>query len=529
MDRRMPAFGRSFERAGRWLAAALAVLAAGCAALPSLEGREESSALADTRDTRLGHSVAALAAGHSGKTGIHPLPLATDAFAARVLLAEAAQRSIDAQYYIWHGDQTGLLLFDALVNAARRGVRVRILLDDQNTRGLDDTIAALGTIPNVEVRLYNPFTQRGARFTEYLGDFARVNRRMHNKSFIADNQAAIVGGRNVGNEYFGAGTEVPFKDLDVLAVGSAVRDISAQFDLYWNSASAYPATRIVAKPAPDAAARLEERFAAAREDPESRAYIDAVRGAPLVQELLEHRLELEWADARLVRDDPAKTLDRTARRETLLLSEFMATVAPARVSFDIITPYFVPGEKGTAALEKLARSGVRIRVLTNSLAGTDVAVVHSGYAKRRCELARAGVRLYELKPALADGEPGGKSRPGVGSGSSAARLHAKTFAMDGERAFVGSFNFDPRSALLNTEMGLVIESPELARRVSATFDDYIPANSYEVRARADGDPCVEWIERTATGEVRHETEPGAGWGRRAWLGFLMLLPLDWML
>jgi putative cardiolipin synthase len=529
MDRRSPGHGWLLVFARRWLAVALAVLAAGCAALPSLEGREESFALTDTQETRLGRSVAALTAEHPGKTGIHPLALATDAFAARALLAEAAQRSIDAQYYIWHGDQTGLLLFDTLASAARRGVRVRILLDDQNTRGLDETIAALGTIPNVEVRLYNPFAQRGARFTEYLGDFDRVNHRMHNKAFIADSQAAIVGGRNIGNEYFGAGTQVPFRDLDVLAIGSAVREIYAQFDLYWNSASAYPSTRIVAKPAPDAAARLEERFAAARADPESRLYLDAVRGAPLVQELLEHRLALEWADARLVRDDPAKTLDKKVREDTLLLSEFMATVAPARASFDIISPYFVPGEKGTAALEKLAQSGVHIRVLTNSLAGTDVAVVHSGYAKRRCQLARAGVRLYELKPALEDGRAREKSKSSGGSGSSAARLHAKTFAMDGERVFVGSFNFDPRSALLNTEMGLVIESRELARRLSATFDDYIPANSYEVRARTDGDACVEWIERTAAGEVRHETEPGAGWGRRAWLGFLMLLPLDWML
>ncbi len=529
MDRRMPAFGGNFERAGRWLAAALAVLAAGCAALPSLEGREESLALPSTEGTRLGAAVAPLVAAHPGKTGVHPLVVATDAFAARMLLGEAAQRSIDAQYYIWHGDQTGLLLFDVLANAARRGVRVRILLDDQNTRGLDETIAALGTIPNVELRLYNPFTQRRARFTEYLGDFDRVNHRMHNKAFIADNQAAIVGGRNIGNEYFGAGQEVPFKDLDVLAIGTVVREVSAEFDLYWNSASAYPAARIVAKPAADAATRLEERFAAARADPESRAYLDAVRGTPLVQQLLEHRLALEWADARLVRDDPAKTLDKTVRADTLLLSEFVASVARPHASFDIISPYFVPGEKGTAALERLARSGVRIRVLTNSLAGTDVAVVHSGYAKRRCELARAGVQLYELKPALVDGEVRESSKSSGGSGSSAARLHAKTFAMDGERVFVGSFNFDPRSALLNTEMGLVIESRELARRLSATFDDYIPANSYEVRARTGGDACIEWIERTAAGEVRHETEPGAGWGRRAWLGFLMLLPLDWML
>jgi putative cardiolipin synthase len=505
------------------LVAILLWLVAGCAALPPLEGRHESFALTGTQDTRLGQATAPLAAAHPGKSGIHPLPLAPDAFAARVLLAAAAQRSVDAQYYIWHDDQTGLLMLEALVSAARRGVRVRMLIDDQNTKGMDELLAAVAGEPNLEMRLYNPFAQRSARALAYFGDFERLNRRMHNKAFIADNQAAIVGGRNIGNEYFGAGTEVPFKDLDVIAIGAAVRDVSAEFDLYWNSASAYPAAPIVGAAGPHAPAYLTERFAAARADPESRAYLDAVRDTPLIAGLLERRLEIEWANAHLVCDDPAKTLD-PHRTDVLLLSQLMEGAERPAKTLDIISPYFVPGERGAEFLERLAGSGVRVRVLTNSLAATDVGVVHSGYSKRRCGLARAGVLLFELKP-TAGAIDDKKAATGSSSGAS---LHAKTYAADKERIFVGSFNFDPRSALLNTEMGLVIASPALAGRLARTFDDMIPRNAYEVRARSEGE-CIEWIERTDSGEVRHETEPETSWLRRTWVAFVALFAIDWLL
>ena len=243
---------------------AVALGVTGCASLPPLEGRVETRALANTGETHLAKSVAPLAAAHPGKTGIHALPNPLDAFAARVLLAAAAEKSLDVQYYIWHGDQTGYLLFDALWRAAERGVRVRLLLDDNNTKGLDEVIAALDAHPNIEVRLYNPFVHRGSRMLNFLTDFARVNRRMHNKSFTADNQATIVGGRNVGNEYFGAGEDVLFADLDVLAVGPAVQEVSDAFDLYWNSPSAYPASLLVPKVAADARDRLKAKFVEVR-------------------------------------------------------------------------------------------------------------------------------------------------------------------------------------------------------------------------------------------------------------------------
>ena len=245
--------------------AALAAIAAGCASLPSPEGRIASNALEDSSQTRLGRAVAPFVAAHPGKTGIHALFEPRDAFAARVLLAAAAEKSIDAQYYIWHGDTVGNLVFESLRKAAGRGVRVRLLLDDMNTAGLDPVIAALDAHPNIEVRLYNPFAHRGARTVDFLTDFSRVNRRMHNKSFTVDNQASVVGGRNIGNEYYGAGEGTVFADLDVIAVGAAVRDVSRQFDRFWNSASAYPAASLVAGAAP---ADLDARFAATRAGPE---------------------------------------------------------------------------------------------------------------------------------------------------------------------------------------------------------------------------------------------------------------------
>jgi putative cardiolipin synthase len=231
---------------------ALASLITGCAGLPSLEGRTATSALADTAGTRLGRAVAPSVAANPGKTGIYALPEAHDAFATRALLAAAAEKSLDVQYFIWHGDQVGYLLFEAVRQAAERGVRVRLLLDDLNTRGLDPNIAALDAHPNIEVRLYNPFVQRAARAFNFLTDFTRVNRRMHNKSFTADQQVSVVGGRNIGNEYFGAGSGVGFADLDVIAVGPAVRDVSREFDLYWNSPSAYPAASFVSDREPGA-------------------------------------------------------------------------------------------------------------------------------------------------------------------------------------------------------------------------------------------------------------------------------------
>jgi len=504
---------------------ALAVLAGGCASLPPLEGRVETTALADTSGTRLGRALADDAAAHRGRTGIHPLSLPRDAFAARVLLAAAAEKSIDAQYYIWHGDHVGFLLFQALWNAAERGVRVRLLLDDLNTEGLDPTLAVLDAHPHLEVRLYNPLVQRTARLTNFVTDFARVNRRMHNKSFTIDNQVSIVGGRNVGNEYYGAGSGVAFADLDVIAIGEAVRHVSRQFDVYWNSASAYPAATFVGTATGEDRAALDARLAATHADPDAAAYLEAVRSAPIVRDLVDRRLDFEWTTTSVLHDDPAKTLDAAGRTDALLFPELVRAIGRPERTLDLVSPYFVPGEEGAAALAAMARRGVAVRILTNSLASSDVTAVHAGYAKRRADLLRAGVRLFELKRTAARIAPDERQGP---STSSSSALHAKTFAVDRSRLFVGSFNFDPRSARLNTEMGLLIDSPALAGQLADAFDRSAPSVAYEVRLGPDG-RSLHWVERTASGEIRHDTEPDTSWSKRSAVGLLAILPIEWLL
>ncbi len=507
------------------LLVAVAVVFSGCATLPPPKDRVETFALTDTAGTRLGRAVAPGVAANTGMTGIHALSDPRDAFAARVLLAGAAEKSLDAQYFIWNGDHVGYLLFQALWQAAERGVRVRLLLDDLNTKELDPTIAALDAHPNIEVRLYNPVVIRDNRAFNFVTDFTRVNRRMHNKSFTVDNQATVVGGRNIADEYFGAGAGLTFADLDVLAVGPAVSEVSKEFDVYWNSASAYRASGFVGPPAPDATATLEAKFAATRADPESIAYLEAVRATPLLRDLLDRKLALEWAAAEVVYDDPAKTLDTTERTDVLLFPELVRKMGRPEKMLDIVSPYFVPGDGGTELLAALAKRGVTVRILTNSLAASDEKSVHSGYGKRRRDLLQAGVQLYEIKPtATKDAD---QSHNRFGSGASSG-LHAKTLAVDSRRIFVGSFNFDQRSARLNTEMGLVLGNPVLAQGLTRFFDVEVPMLAYEVRLTADGN-SLEWIERTASGEKRYDTEPETAWSTRMGVELLEILPIEWLL
>jgi putative cardiolipin synthase len=514
-------------RLGRWLVLAACVgLVAGCASLPPPQGRIESSALADTADTGLGQRVGPEVAARPGLSGIHAMPDAYDAFAARIGLAAAAERSLDAQYFIWHDDQVGWLMFEALWRAAERGVRVRLLLDDGGTTGIDPVLAALDAHPHIEVRLYNPFAQRGSRTLGYLSDFQRLNRRMHNKSFTVDHQASVVGGRNIANEYFGAAGAIGFADLDVLLIGAVVPQVSAQFDRFWNSASAYPAAGFVGPAPPDATAMLRERLAAARADPIAVDYLKAVREATIVRELLEQKLSLDWATAQLLADAPAKTLDRDDRTDVLLFPALMQRMGKPAKSFDIVSPYFVPGDDGTEVLAELARSGVRVRVLTNSLASSDERVVHAGYLKRRHDLLRAGVQLYELKPDANRQKLQVRGRFGAGK---VAGLHAKVYAVDGERLFVGSFNFDQRSARLNTEMGVVIDSPLGAAEVAEVLDLGAQVLAYEVKLAPDGQNLI-WIDRDDAGNLRqHTVDPETDWTQRLGVGFLAGLPIDWLL
>ena len=501
----------------------------GCTNLPSLEGRSTTTAITDTAQTRLGREIAGEAQANPGKSAIYPLNRPLDAFAARGLLARAAERALDVQYYIWHADTTGYLLFEELWNAAERGVRVRLLLDDNNTAGLDGILAALDAHANIEVRLFNPFVNRGTRLLGYLTDFRRLNRRMHNKSMTADNQATIVGGRNVGDEYFGAAQHVGFADLDVLAFGPVVSEVSAAFDLYWNSDSAYPASLILASAKPAAIERLGEKFRTVRASAEAVEYAKALERSDMAQQLTAGRLPVEWAITHLVYDDPRKGLDK-ADDATPLSTQLAQKLGDPQREIDLISPYFVPGKNGTQALAAFAERGIRLRILTNSLSATDVAAVHAGYARRREPLLRAGATIFELMPDPAD-PPGTESPQGelsVFGGSSAASLHAKTFSVDRERVFVGSFNLDPRSVNLNTEMGVVIESAALANAVSTVLDTSSASYAYQVMLDKSGHGLT-WVERTADGEKRHDTEPATTALQRLGVGFLAILPIEWML
>jgi putative cardiolipin synthase len=463
-----------------------------CNRLPPLAGRTISVAAADTASTRLGEAITPLLAAHPHLSGVYALRDARDAFAARYLLAAAAERTLDVQYYIWRHDLSGTLLMKALVAAADRGVRVRLLLDDNNTAGLDALLAAVDSHPRIEVRLFNPFAVRKPRAIGYVTDFPRLNRRMHNKSFTADNRATIIGGRNVGDEYFGATDGVLFADLDVLAIGPVDQTSIARIS--------------------SDAARVERDAAAVM-------YLKAVQQTAVVRQLREKTLPFEWAVTRMISDPPAKAL-RRAGRDELLFHQFETIFGTPAAEVDLVSPYFVPGEPGVELFGGWSKRGVRVRVLTNSFEATDVALVHAGYAKRRKRLLAAGVALYELRARAG-------SRPAASRGmfgSSGSSLHAKTFAVDRSRLFVGSFNFDPRSAELNTEMGFVIDSPVMARRLAEVFDKDLPMSSWEVRLSSSGDE--EWLEHRGSSVVRHRTEPGTTWWQRMMVFLLSAMPID---
>lgn len=499
-----------------------ASLLAGCNALPSLEHRSASTALFDTGDTRLGKAIAPLVEAYPGLSGAYLLRDARDAFAARALLAQAAERTLDIRYYIWRSDISGTLLAAAVTAAADRGVRVRLLLDDQNTAGLDELLVALDSHPNIEVRLFNPFVTRDSRWIGYFTDFSRLNHRMHNKSFTADNQATIIGGRNVGDEYFGATDSVVFADLDVLAIGPIVADVANDFDRYWASASSYPVDRLL--PAVGAARIADISIAArqAQSDPATVEYVSALRDSRFVRDWHQGSLVPAWGVTRMISDDPAKGLGLAAP-EALLLQRVKEVIGESGAEVWLVSPYFMPTDAGVDALTALAKRGVKITVLTNALEATDVPLVHAGYAKSRKALLENGIALYEWRRASPD-----VTRPRAGRfSSSGSSLHAKTFAVDHSRVFIGSFNFDPRSARLNTEMGFVIESAALAQRIESALAQLIPQGAYEVRLADSGD--LYRIECGQDSCERHDTEPGTSAWQRARVRLLSLLPIDALL
>jgi putative cardiolipin synthase len=346
---------------------------------------------------------------------------------------------------------------------------------------------------------------------------------MHNKSFTVDGQATIVGGRNIADEYFGTGESALFTDLDVLAVGPAAGEAVKQFAGYWAAASAYPVKQLIAPASPRTVADVRQEWAQSRASPGADEYMQAVRRTPLVTRLLAGALEFEWAPARVLYDDPAKIREPPDKVDTHLLSRLQQALGRPQQELDLVSPYFVPGRQAVEAFQDLIANGVRIRVLTNSLASSDFAPVHAGYVRYREDLLRSGVELFEMKPHGPEVET---EHVRLGSSSPSA-LHAKTFGVDRRRIFVGSFNLDPRSARLNTEMGLVIDSARLSTRLANVLDGPVRELAWQPRLDANGH--VTWVDRSADGEQVLSSEPESGWLRRAWLSILSVLPIESLL
>ncbi len=462
-----------------------------------------------------------------GQSGARLVSRGTDAFALRALSARAAARSLDLQYYIWHNDATGRYLAGEALAAADRGVRVRLLLDDMDARQRDVGLMALDQHPRIEIRLFNPFiTRSGALRTmaEVFSHGSRLNHRMHNKAWIADGRIALVGGRNIGDEYFSASDGVNFVDLDVLLAGAAVEQAARSFDEYWNSASSIRIGRL-RRPAMRSRLTLDEvrrALADAAQAQADSAYLRRLRESPGIVSLLQGDYRLAWqSGVQVVADDPRKAIKHASQIRPGVLDSLIDAFGTTRRELLLISPYFVPGAGGAAGMCQLAAAGIDVEILTNSLAATDVAAVHSGYVRYRKQLLEGGVKLYELKPAPEAFE----HEKRMSFGSSRASLHTKAAIVDRERIFVGSFNLDPRSATLNCEMGVWIHSATLAKELALMFEEgATPRRSFVVTLDAWG--RTVWTETLDGRTLQYDRDPYAGWSRRAVAWLLKFLPIE---
>ncbi len=495
---------------------------ADCVSLPHDVQRRPSFALGVEVDTALRRDIKPLVDAHPGASGFHVLIDGADAYAARLVLVKAARRTLDLQYYIWHDDLTGRVLYNRLLEAADRGVRVRILLDDLDVAGKDEMLHLIDAHPNIEIRLFNPFASRGVRIGEYLGDTRRINHRMHNKTFTADNQATIVGGRNIGDEYFGASQEVGFSDLDVLAIGPVASKVSQAFDLFWNSRWVYPLSAFEPKhPVTDGRIRaFRMKSNTYLEEAETSAYAVANRALKMAHVTGVGDMDWVWGRWALIYDQPDKVEADQVKADTHLAPRIKEAMDATRNELLVVSPYFVPGTRFTEYLAGLVRRGVRVRIMTNSLAANDVSLVHAGYMRYRKALIKSGVGLYEYKRKKGVLPKRGTNPrvKGGWTGSSRASLHGKYFGFDRRFVFIGSFNLDARSVALNTELGAYIESPEFAQMLSDGFDHYAMVAGY--RVALDQEDNIVWITLEDGREVRFDHEPEAGLWKRFSTHFL---------
>ncbi|MBS0368181.1 MAG: phospholipase D family protein [Proteobacteria bacterium] len=515
------------------------VLLAGCTTLPpgSDFPRDVSSALPHPEETRLGRQFSVAAHQHDGDSGFRIIPVGADGFLVRMQMINAAERTLDLQYFIFRGDETGRLLTDAVLRAADRGVRVRILIDDGETEAGDEQIAALEEHPAIQIRLFNPFAYRGnmksLRGLEFMFNASRLDYRMHNKLLVVDNAIALLGGRNIGDQYFQIDPDTQFADDDVFVAGPISSKLSATFDEFWNSPLAIPLAAL----SPEAASErhLHERRQAMREHrrPPSSAstgYANRVATGEPLGGILSGRLPLIWAPARVVYDSPDKKRVESGAMVGRLMQRAVANeVAAVDSELLMVTPYLIPGHEGMRLFNTLRKRGVNIRILTNSLESSSVLLAQAGYMAYRVPLLASGVQLYEIRA-----RPG--NAKGTGQTSAMARLgnyslHAKLFVFDRQRLFIGSMNFDQRSMHLNTEIGLIIDSPALAQQVVARFEAMTqPANAYTVSLRPppydNGNPSLVWHTEENKMSVDYTVEPARNAWQRIKATFLSLLPID---
>lgn len=494
-------------------------LQSACAQLQTRPELPVESVLPMHEPTELDRLFAPHESNHPNQSGFRLIREGPEAFMTRLGSARRAGRSLDVQTYIWHGDTTGVYLAREILKAADRGVRVRLLVDDMDARQKNLSFAALDAHSNIEVRLFNPFASRQGKLafvSEGLRSFDRINHRMHNKSWIADNRLAVVGGRNLGDEYFGASDTVNFVDLDFAMVGPIVRDASGSFDRYWNAAAAYPMAALDAeRVAPSALEELRASLDSSIDEKRVRAYTQVLGSNDAIRRLLSGDWPMHWSgNSRFIADDPAKASKQNAdASRSQVLQALLPLFQQARTDLTVISPYFVPGEGGVSILTTAARNGARVRVLTNSLVANDVAAVHGGYSRSRPALLKGGVQLWELKPS-----PGGDVAHGL-FGSSGASLHTKALVVDSQFTFVGSYNLDPRSTWLNCEQGVLVEHPAVARELAEIFSEQSTGSrAWQVSLENEE---LRWSDDTET----FDSDPQASWSRRfvAWIARLFNL------
>jgi len=499
--------------------------------------RPVTHALSPTENTPLRAALEPLEAAHPGESGFRVLSSGTDALQMRIALARAATKTLDMQYYIANEDTTGKLLLGAALYAADHGVRVRMLVDDLNFKDIDRIMAGLNSHSNIEIRVFNPFgsAREGVfeRTTNVFTQIGHFTRRMHNKAMIADNQLAIVGGRNLGDEYFNASEVLQFRDIDVLAAGPITADVSASFDDYWNSSVAYP-LGVLNKQKFD-----REELDQTRDDLRKHWRTNAdpynakpLNATPLATQIAGKQLGLTWAQAEFEADQPEKIESPSPDYVSPPMKRLGELMKDAHKDFLVVSPYFVPHDAGVTALGALTQRGVRVAILTNSLAATDAVAVQAGYSPFRVPLLQQGVELYEFKPRQ------DTPTAGIAGSRSRASLHAKTYVIDRRILVIGSMNLDPRSAHLNTELALVIHSPELAAQVADIFATATaPERSYRVTLadgaqlaylRSIGAPLspLVWTDVEDGTRRTYIFDPQAGLYRNALTGLFSLLPVN---